>query len=215
MNYSVCLLAAGKGTRMKLPYNKVFHRLKKKKTVLDMSLSIFLRDSECKQVVLMYAKEDESYMIERYSKIHRVELHEGGMTRQESAGIGLHFVNQDYVMIHDAARPFVTKEQIDSLKVALETEDACLLMIPSVDTIKIVKDGYVETTPLRQHVYNAQTPQCFKTSLLKKCYEKSLLEGRQATDDAQLVEWYTDVPIKVVLGDLNNKKITLPQDIPA
>ena len=78
-----------------------------------MSLSIFLRDSECKQVVLMYAKEDESYMIERYSKIHRVELHEGGMTRQESAGIGLHFVNQDYVMIHDAARPFVTKEQIE------------------------------------------------------------------------------------------------------
>ena len=116
MNYSVCLLAAGKGTRMKLPYNKVFHRLKKNKTVLDMSLSIFLRDSECKQVVLMYAKEDESYMIERYSKIHRVELHEGGMTRQESAGIGLHFVNQDYVMIHDAARPFVTKEQIEFLK---------------------------------------------------------------------------------------------------
>ena len=72
MNYSVCLLAAGKGTRMKLPYNKVFHRLKKNKTVLDMSLSIFLRDSECKQVVLMYAKEDESYMIERYGKIHRV-----------------------------------------------------------------------------------------------------------------------------------------------
>lgn len=198
---------------MKLPYNKVFHHLNKDRTVLDTSLDIFLQDSDCKQVVLMYAQEDKEYMEKHYGDIDRVSLHVGGLTRQESAGIALHFVDQDHVMIHDAARPYVTSDQIEALKKALETEDACLLMIPSVDTVKIVKDGYVQTTPLRKDVYNAQTPQCFKTSLIKKCYERSLLEGRQATDDAQLVEWYTDVPIKVVLGDLSNKKITLPQDI--
>lgn len=213
MKYSVCLLAAGKGTRMKLPYNKVLHPLKKENTLLDASVGLFSLDEDCRQIVLMYAKSDEDYMLHRYGNVDKVELHIGGTTRQESAGIGLEYVNQDYVMIHDAARPFVTKAQIDALKKTLETEDACLLMIPSVDTVKIIKDGYVIETPLRKNVYNAQTPQCFKTELIRTCYRRSLKEGRTATDDAQLVEWYTDVPIKVVEGDLSNKKITLPQDL--
>lgn len=213
MKYSVCLLAAGKGTRMQLPYNKVFHDLSQGNTLLDASVALFQGDADCQQIVLMYAQEDEAYMKERYQEAEKVELHQGGATRQESAGIGLRSVICDHVMIHDAARPFVTKEQIQALKETLETEDACLLMVPSVDTVKIVKDGYVTETPLRQNVYNAQTPQCFKTSLIRACYERSLKEGRQATDDAQLVEWYTSVPIKVVEGDRSNKKITLPQDL--
>ena len=53
----------------------------------------------------------------------------------------------------------------------------------------------------------------FKTELIRACYEKSFKEGRMATDDAQLVEWYSSVPIKVVESDRSNKKITLPQDL--
>lgn len=213
MKYSVCLLAAGKGSRMKLPYNKVFYPLQQKSTLLDASIGLFRSDPDCLQIILMYARSDEEYMKDRYKNMDKVELHIGGDTRQQSAGIGLRSVNQPYVMIHDAARPFVTQEQIDSLKAALETEDACLLMIPSVDTIKIVKDDYVVQTPSRENVYNAQTPQCFKTELIRTCYERSLAEGRQATDDAQLVEWYTDVPIKAVIGDRSNRKVTLPEDL--
>ncbi len=213
MKYSVCLLAAGKGTRMKLPYNKVFHTMKEGGTLLDASLYLFQSDIDCEQITLMYAKEDEAYMKERYEKADKVELYQGGATRQESAGIGLRHVISDYVMIHDAARPFVTKEHIEALKRTLEVEDACLLMVPSVDTVKLVENGYVCQTPLRENVYNAQTPQCFKTSLIRACYEKSFEENRQATDDAQLVEWYSSTPIKVVEGDRTNKKITLPQDL--
>lgn len=62
-------------------------------------------------------------------------------------------------------------------------------------------------------LYNAQTPQCFKTDLILSCYERSMQEKRQATDDAQLVEWYSDVPVKVVSGTLDNRKITLPKDL--
>lgn len=213
MKYSVCLLAAGKGTRMQLPYNKVFHPMGQGNTLLDASLYLFQSDCDCEQIVLMYAQEDEAYMIERYEKVEKVELYQGGTTRQESAGIGLRHVTSDYVMIHDAARPFVTKEQIEALKETLETEDACLLMVPSVDTVKLVENGYVRKTPLRENVYNAQTPQCFKTTLIRACYEKSFEENRQATDDAQLVEWYSSTPIKIVEGDRTNKKITLPQDL--
>lgn len=213
MKYSVCLLAAGKGTRMQLPYNKVFHELKAGSTLLDASLNLFQSDPDCLQICLMYALEDREYMQERYQGQAKVELHVGGKTRQESAGIGLRSVTCDYVMIHDAARPFVSKAQIAALKETLETEDACLLMVPSVDTVKIVENGYVCQTPERSNVYNAQTPQCFKTELIRACYEKSFKEGRMATDDAQLVEWYSSVPIKAVESDRSNKKITLPQDL--
>ena len=133
--------------------------------------------------------------------------------KPESAYIALKHVVCPYVFIHDAARPYLERENIELLKQTLETEDACLLMVPSVDTVKIVRDGYVHKTLLRMELYNAQTPQCFKTDLILSCYERSMQEKRQATDDAQLVEWYSDVPVKVVSGNLDNRKITLSKDL--
>jgi ribonuclease Y len=107
----------------------------------------------------------------------------------------------------------VKQQQIEDLKKTLEVEDACLLMVPSTDTSKIVEDGYVKETLIRSTVYNAQTPQCFKTDLIKKCYQKGKEEKKEATDDAQLVEWYSDVPVKAVLSDPSNIKITHPTDL--
>ena len=213
MKYSLCLLAAGKGTRKKLPYNKVFYEVRDGDTVLDASLNLFLQDPDCQQILLMYARDDKEYMQERYGQRKEIELYEGGKTRQESAYIALKHVGCPYVFIHDAARPYLERENIELLKQTLETEDACLLMVPSVDTVKIVRDGYVHKTLLRTELYNAQTPQCFKTDLILSCYERSMQEKRQATDDAQLVEWYSDVPVKVVSGNLDNRKITLPKDL--
>ena len=86
-------------------------------------------------------------------------------------------------------------------------------MVPSTDTVKIVRNGYVESTPDRSLTFNAQTPQCFETKLIQECHKKAAQEGRIGTDDAQLVEWYSDVPVKVVIGDSSNIKITLPKDL--
>ena len=116
-------------------------------------------------------------------------------------------------MIHDGARPFVEKKWILDLKHSLETEDACLLMVPSVDTIKIVVDGYVKESLERKLVYHAQTPQCFKTDLIKECHQLARNKQVQATDDAQLVEWFSKARVKVVLSSFTNKKITLPEDL--
>ena len=213
MNYSVIVLAAGRGSRTNLDYNKVFYTFENGQTVLNKSLSVFLSDEDCKQVVLVCADYEKEYVSEHYSYDTRIQIVQGGKTRQDSVYNGLQVVNQDYVMIHDGARPFVERKWICDLKYTLETESACLLMVPSVDTTKIVVDGYVKESLERKLVYHAQTPQCFKTDLIKECHQLARNKQVQATDDAQLVEWFSDVKVKVVLSSFTNKKITLPEDL--
>ena len=213
MNYSVIVLAAGRGSRTNLDYNKVFYTFENGQTVLNKSLSVFLSDEDCKQVVLVCADYEKEYVSEHYSYDTRIQIVQGGKTRQDSVYNGLQVVNQDYVMIHDGARPFVEEKWISDLKHTLETESACLLMVPSVDTTKIVVDGYVKESLERKLVYHAQTPQCFKTGLIKECHQLAKNKQVQATDDAQLVEWFSDVKVKVVLSSFTNKKITLPEDL--
>ncbi len=213
MNYSVIVLAAGRGSRTNLDYNKVFYTFENGQTVLNKSLSVFLSDEDCKQVVLVCADYEKDYVTENYLYDSRIQVVTGGQTRQDSVYNGLQVVNQDYVMIHDGARPFVEEKWISGLKHTLETESACLLMVPSVDTTKIVVDGYVKESLERKLVYHAQTPQCFKTGLIKECHQLARNKQVQATDDAQLVEWFSDVKVKVVLSSFTNKKITLPEDL--
>lgn len=213
MNYSVIVLAAGRGSRTNLDYNKVFYTFENGQTVLNKSLSVFLSDEDCKQVVLVCADYEKDYVTENYLYDSRIQVVTGGQTRQDSVYNGLQIVDQDYVMIHDGARPFVEKKWILDLKHSLETVDACLLMVPSVDTTKIVVDGYVKESLERKLVYHAQTPQCFKTDLIKECHQLARNKQVQATDDAQLVEWFSKVRVKVVLSSFTNKKITLPEDL--
>ncbi len=213
MNYSTILLAAGKGSRTHLSYNKVFYKLDSGKTVLETSLDLFLNDPDCREVVIVCAEHEIDAMKQLITPDARIRFATGGETRQDSVANGLKEVRNSYVFIHDAARPYLKKESLADLKDALQHEDACLLMIPSIDTVKLVENGYVVRTPRRDDVFRAQTPQCCKTSLIRSCHEQAALDRRQATDDAQLVEWYSDVPVRVVTGDEANIKITIPADL--
>ena len=213
MNYSVCLLAAGKGSRTKLDYNKVFYKLNETETVLDKSISIFKKDPDCKQIILVCAQYEHEYVESVYGTDEQICIVDGGATRQDSVYNGLQAVTSEYVWIHDGARPFLQPSEIEKLKKALEKESACLLMVPSTDTVKLVQDGYVVQTWDRSQVYRAQTPQCFKTSLIQECHAQAKLENKIATDDAQLVEWYSTTPIRVIEGDPGNIKITHPNDL--
>lgn len=215
MNYSICILAAGKGSRTNLDYNKVFYKFKDGKTVLDKSVDLFTSDDDCSKIIIVCAEYEKDSVIKLYQENPKVVVTIGGKTRQESVSHGIELVDTDYVFIHDGARPYLDMKQVDALKKTLETEDACLLMVPSVDTVKVVENGYVKETLIRSCIFNAQTPQCFKTKLLKKCHELALQDKKEATDDAQLVELYSNTPIKVVIGDTTNIKITNPGDLPA
>ena len=211
MNYSTILLAAGKGSRTNLEYNKVFYTFSDGMCVLEKSMAFFLKDEDCKQIILVCAEYEKDEVEKKYRIDPRIGVVTGGKTRQESVYNGLQIVNQDYVMIHDGARPYLQMKWIEQLKKALQDYSACLLMVPSVDTTKIVVDGFVQETLKRETIYHAQTPQAFKTSLIRMCHEKGM--NQQATDDAQLVEWYSNEKIKVVLSSFTNKKITLPEDL--
>lgn len=209
MKYSCVLCAAGSGSRMNLGYNKVFYPIKEGKTVLDLTISVFEQDEDCDQIVVVTQKEN----FERIHGYKKVVLTEGAATRSKSVFEGLKLVRNDVVMIHDGARPYVTLKNLSDIKACLENHDACLLAVPCVDTIKVVNGNTVVQTPKRSTLWNAQTPQAFKTALIKEAYQKSFDLNIEVSDDASAVELCTETLVQIVQGDYRNIKITNPQDI--
>lgn len=212
MNYSVVIVAAGSGTRMGLGYNKVYAKLQDGEYIIEKSIHTFLQDEDCKQVVIVTDPLTYRNKIQK-RVVGKIVLCTGGKTRQESVYHGLEAVLEDVVFIHDGARPYVSLENIQSLKNAMETEQAAILGIPCKDTIKKAVDGYIVETYDRSLLIAAQTPQVFNTELLIDCYEAAMKDGYLGTDDASLVEKYSSQKIKVVTGSEENIKITTKNDL--
>lgn len=209
--YSVIILCAGKGTRTGLDYNKMLYRFEDK-TVYEMTLECFVNDQKCGQVVVV----TQPYEREQFESLNhncKIEFVDGGKERQDSVYEGLKKVKHEYVLIHDGARPFVKKEYIHSLLECLKEHKACLLMVPCKDTVKEVINGKVIKTLQRSQLMQAQTPQAFHTQVILDAYTKGIDMHYQATDDAQMVEEFSDEDVYVVVGDYENKKITTPEDL--
>ena len=211
MNYSAIVLCAGKGSRSGLTYNKMLYRFKNK-TVYEMSMEIFLNDERCKQIVVV-TKEEELDDLKKLISSKKIDYVFGGKERQDSVYNGLQVVKEDYVLIHDGARPYLKKENIDDILECLNKNDACLLVVPVKDTVKVCIDGNIVKTLPREQLVQAQTPQAFKTELIKRCYQKGKDKNYIATDDASLVEYFENIEVKAVLGSYSNIKITTPDDL--
>lgn len=141
---------------------------------------------------------------------------EGGATRTESVFNALKYLKNsgaDIVVLHDIVRPFVSAETVEnSINSAIET-GAAVAAVKTVDTIFEVKDGKVVSVPDREFLYNVQTPQTFKFSLILDAYEKFIHSGKKATDDSA-VAIAAGHTVHVVEGGYDNIKITRPEDIP-
>lgn len=211
MNYSAIVLCAGKGSRSGLTYNKMLYRFKNK-TVYEMTMDIFLNDERCKQIVVV-TKEEELDDLKKLISSKKIDYVFGGKERQDSVYNGLQVVKEDYVLIHDGARPYLKKENIDDILECLNKNNACLLVVPVKDTIKVCMDGNIVKTLPREQLVQAQTPQAFKTELIKRCYQKGKVQNYIATDDASLVEYFENIEVKAVLGSYSNIKITTPDDL--
>lgn len=209
--YSVIILCAGKGTRSGLDYNKMLFKFNDK-TVYEMTLDHFINDDECGQMIVV-TQEIERHTFRELSDDERIEFVSGGKERQDSVYNGLQVVKYPYVLIHDGARPYVKKEHIHALLECLKYHQACLLMVPCKDTIKRVNDNKVIETLERSELMQAQTPQAFHTDLIKDAYQKAMDCHYQATDDAQMVEKFSNEDIYVILSDYDNLKITTPEDL--
>jgi len=135
----------------------------------------------------------------------------GGARRQDSVRIGLEAIRSPLVLVHDAARPLVTREAITRVAQAAARHGAAVLAHSAVDTIKIADArGRVVSTPDRSRVWHAQTPQGFRRSVLLNAYT---VNGRKnATDDVQLVE-RSGGSVRIVEGPPSNFKVTTPDDL--
>lgn len=202
MKYQAIVLGGGKGSRADLGYNKILYKMKDGRTVLEKSCDIFLNDDDCQKLIVVL-NEELPFNNEKVIKT------KGGNNRYDSVLNGLKLVDSEYVLIHDGARPFVTKGDINRLKTELASEDGAILVNKTVDTIKEVRDGYITSTPQREYLYNALTPQGFKTEVLKEAYANVDFNG--VTDDASVLEKYGK-KVKIVEGSLNNRKLTSPED---
>ena len=205
MKYDVVIVASGKGIRSHLGYNKTFFIMKDQKTVLDKSIDIFLKDDDCLKIIVVTNKE----YFDLIKKDKKIVLAVGGKERIDSVRNGLELVDSEYVLIHDGARPFIKQENINDIKEALGNYDAVCLGVMASDTVKLVKDGIIIKTINRDEVFLAQTPQAFKTSLLKQAYSK--IGDKVLTDDVSIVE-EMGYKVKIVLNKYDNRKLTKEED---
>ncbi len=211
------IVAAGKGSRMGLGYNKVLANLRER-PVIEWTIRKFVFSELIDFMILVINPEDKEAMV-RICKpyINRIELimANGGDTRQDSVYNGLKALPKEVeiVLIHDGARPFVNNEIIEnSIKKAEELGAVCA-GLPAKDTIKIVDgENAVQSTPDRITIWHAQTPQSFKKDIITKAYENAREKGINGTDDAGIAEW-AGFKVTMFEGSSRNIKLTSAEDL--
>lgn len=203
MNYNVIIPCAGSGQRTNLPYNKILYKDKDGKMMIERTLETFLHDERCTRIVLATNGEKEFEYVKNEKKVFCVS---GGSTREESVKNALMAIeNVEYILVHDGDRPFVTKELIDRVLLALE--DKYLSVIPGIEVVDatIYKNEYTSSP-----VYRIQTPQGFNRTVLLKAFEGDVSMCR---DEGSVVLKVCGITPYIVKGDVLNVKITYPEDL--
>lgn len=190
----------------------------KGKPIIWYSLLAFEK-SAVDEIILVTGEADIEYckkdIVEKYNLSKVTKVVAGGKERYDSVYNGLKEVKGDIVLIHDGARPMLTQDVIERCIEGADTYNACVTGMPVKDTVKIVgKENIIEDTPDRSKVWITQTPQAFKYEVVKSAYDNMKASGEtNVTDDAMVVEKYTDYNVYFVEGDYCNIKITTPEDI--
>ena len=214
------LVAAGRGLRAGSDSPKQYRRLGGK-TVLAHALAPFLADPAIARVAVVIGSGDEARYDDTVAAITDARLAAptpGGATRQDSVRLGLEALAEagfsGTVLVHDAARPFLSRELITAAVAAVGRNDvAAIPVLPVTDTIKrIDTDGRIAETPPRDRLVSVQTPQVFRFGALLAAHRAALAAGRDGfTDDAALMEW-AGHPVATFPGEPANMKLTHPED---
>ncbi|HEX4588414.1 MAG TPA: 2-C-methyl-D-erythritol 4-phosphate cytidylyltransferase [Gemmataceae bacterium] len=215
--FAVLLPAAGRSSRFKDKEKKPFATLDGRAVWLRTA-EYFVTRPDVAQCLLVIAPDDLEKFRMRYTAniaFMNVKLVPGGRERWESVGNALAQLSPEveFVAVHDAVRPCVTTELIDSVFAAARTHGAALLATRIAETVKRVDDKLrVQETVNRQGLWQAQTPQVFRREWLTDAYDRRAELGKEITDDAQLVE-AAGHPVHVVEGSPTNIKITTKDDL--
>ncbi len=217
MYISAIIAAAGQGLRMESAIRKQYLYLEGI-PVLARSLNLFLEHRSVEEIVVVIPqgdREEAETLLQQYCSMDRVNLVEGGATRQDSVECGLLALSSrsDLVCIHDAARPLVSPGLLDAL---LEEAKSCGAVVPVIalkDTVKVVdRDGFVVSTPVRDTLRLVQTPQVFGYQIISDAYSYAREKRLMVSDDASLVE-ALGKPVSIIPGEETNLKITSPRDL--
>ena len=187
-------------------------------TILSYSLEQFQKSS-IDEIILVTAQEDIEYVKNNIVLPHKInkvtKIVAGGQERYLSVYQGLLAAqNCDYVMIHDGARPFLTIDIIEDSIRAVQKYQACAVGVPLKDSIKkLGREGYIVENIERTDVWQVQTPQCFSYPMILGAYEKLLQSDIKTTDDTAVVEYFTEVKVKMLMGSYENIKITTLDDL--
>lgn len=213
----VVIPAAGVGKRMGASIPKQYIKLGNL-TVLERTCEIFLNDPHIAHVIVAVSPEDPFYQLLPLSSHHKVVTVEGGKERANSVFNALKYVTTPYVVVHDAARPLLHTDDLQTLlNAGFNITDGAILAVKMSDTVKaslLQQNGefVVERTVPREHLWRALTPQMFKTDILTEAMEAAFLKNEAITDEASAVECIGLHPSLVECCH-PNFKLTSPSDL--
>lgn len=222
--YWLVMPAAGRGERLGAGIPKQYLPLLGR-PMLEWSLAPYLADADCRGVVVVAAAGDIHWSALRPRLARPVRDTVGGATRADSVASGLAALraaragDDDWVLVHDAARPCVTTAEIDALRAAVGADPQAaggLLALPLADTLKRgdAAHGALRSagTLSRESLWRALTPQMFRLGALQRALEAAARDGRSPTDEAQALEWQGLAP-RLVAGEATNLKVTTQADV--
>lgn len=215
MKVTAVIPAAGSGKRINS--KKQFLEINGR-PILSITVSVFDECQSIDDVIVVVGREDielTKALLKDHKKVKNIVA--GGQERQDSVYNGIETITResddDIVVIHDGARPLVTKEIISAAVTEARTSKAAVVGVPVKDTIKNVSaDGMIQGTLDRGSIWLVQTPQAFQFSVIKEAYERAQRIKYRATDDSKLVERMR-IPVKMVMGSYENIKITTKEDV--
>jgi 2-C-methyl-D-erythritol 4-phosphate cytidylyltransferase/2-C-methyl-D-erythritol 2,4-cyclodiphosphate synthase len=214
---AVVIVAAGRGERAGQADGPKQYRKIGGRAVIARTLDVFLAHPRIGEIVtVIHHDDDQLFSDAAGADFDRVMTVPGGSTRQDSVRLGLQALAEsepDFVLIHDAVRPFVDPELIDRTLDAVSEHQGALPALPISDTLKREADGMIGETVQRDGLFAAQTPQGFPFQPILAAHRKAHDMGKaDFTDDASIAEW-AQMPVKIVAGSPDNTKLTWARDI--
>jgi 2-C-methyl-D-erythritol 4-phosphate cytidylyltransferase len=211
--------AAGIGSRMRADRPKQYLPLAGK-SIIEHTLACFLEHPLLRAVVVSLAADDPYWPSLSCARDPRIQRADGGAERADSVLSGLLRLSelgaqaQDWVLVHDAARPNLARSDLDLLLGELVHDPVGgLLAVPARDTLKRAgADGRVQSTVDRSTIWQAFTPQMFRLGELQRALADALLAGVAITDEASAMEWAGQSP-RLIEGRSDNLKVTRPEDL--
>ena len=207
MKVSCIIACAGKGVRAGFNKNKLLVEVEGI-TCLERTVKTIYQSNLIQQIVVTASEEDFG-LVEQICAPYNVQVVKGGSTRTQSVKNGLNACSGDIVLIHDGARPFLSNDLIKRCIDGAIEHGGVIPVMPSRNTVVKANDSIVEQYLGKEEIFSVQTPQAFKTQLIKKAFEQ--VGDKTFNDDGEIYKTFID-KLHTIAGESSNVKLTFPQD---